>query len=257
MNEDLYKQNLDLESTIEELSMQKEMLDKEVKYLRDKNNEFDKSRKDSALEQQLVTRELIKAVLNTKREELLRVEHHYNKNMEESENINSFLTKAIELVKTSGDKIQSEFKELDDLREMKHSLSMEKFKIDQQLYKLEEEVKKGHTMPEPYGWEKAKDAEDNVNATRSVDQELEFKRANHAWEDEVDGLDHHDVRILNKIRRLENVVENTNLILEYVENNGVIKLKELDKFIIDNRPDMDNKSTMKDIDNLCLSCRSS
>lgn len=194
--------------------------------------------------------------MNGRREELLRVEHHYNKNKDESDSINNFLTQAIEMVRSSGDKIQGEFKQLDDLVEMKQNLSMEKYRIDQQLYKLEEEAKKDHTLPEPYGWQNAdKEVESDGDTTRSNKQEVEFKKSNLAWEDQVGSLDHHDVRILNKIRRLENVVENTNLIMEYIENKGTIRLKELDKYITDNMLDNDNKSTMKDIDNLCLSCR--
>ena len=169
--------------------------------------------------------------------------------------MNRFLTQAIELVKQSGESIQTEFKQLDDLRDKKEALQKEKFKIDKKLYKLEEEADKKHDHPEPYGWQDAdKDDKDETRTTPSQQEEEAFAKGLQDWEDQVTDLDHHDVRMLNKIRRLENIVENTKLIMDYIENNGTIYLSQLDKFISEGRPEYDNKSTMNDIDNLCLNC---
>lgn len=186
----------------------------------------------------------------------MKVEHQFNKNLMESETMNTFLSQAIQLVKKSGDSIQEEFKELDVLREKKETLQKEKFKVEKKLYKLEADAEKKHAHPEPYGWQEPdKEGHDDTKSTPSQKEEEAFHKANELWEDEVTDLDHHDVRMLNKIRRLENIVENSKLILDYVENNGTIYLSQLDKFISEGRPEYDNKSTMNDIDNLCLNCK--
>jgi hypothetical protein len=54
LNEDLYNQNLALEKTVEEMAAEKEILDRDLRYLREKNNEFDQSKKDSVMEQYIV-----------------------------------------------------------------------------------------------------------------------------------------------------------------------------------------------------------
>lgn len=167
-----------------------------------------------------------------------------------------FLTQAIDLVKKSGVSIQSEFKELDELREKKEKLQKERFNVEKKLYNLEEKTQKKHSGPEPYGWqEEGKDEQDDTEANLMEKKEEEFERDKELFDDKVADLDHHDVRMLNKIRKLENIVENTNLILQYVDNNGTIFLSQLDKFIVDGRIEYDNKSTMNDIDNVCLNCK--
>lgn len=50
MNEQLYKENLELQSNIEELQTYKENLEKDLKVLRERNNEFEKAKKDDVLE---------------------------------------------------------------------------------------------------------------------------------------------------------------------------------------------------------------
>lgn len=54
LNEDLYNQNLSLQSDIELLMNEKDALDRDLRFLREKNNEFDKSKKDDVLERYTV-----------------------------------------------------------------------------------------------------------------------------------------------------------------------------------------------------------
>lgn len=54
LNEELYNQNLNLQREIEILMNEKEALDRDLKFLREKNNEFDKSKKDDVLERYTV-----------------------------------------------------------------------------------------------------------------------------------------------------------------------------------------------------------
>ena len=104
-----------------------------------------------------------------------------------------------------------------------------------------------------------------------TDEELEEHYAkNQKWEEETDEKDHREIRMLNKVKRLETIVENTNLIMNYIENQGSIMLSQLDNFMLDKKDTdrqklssadraMEDKQkmgeVMGDIDDLCLNCR--
>ena len=49
-NEALYNQNLELQMEIEELELHRLELEKDIKMLRERNNEFEKVKKDDVLE---------------------------------------------------------------------------------------------------------------------------------------------------------------------------------------------------------------
>lgn len=59
LNEKLYSENLSLQSNIEDLQEEKEILEKSLKSLRERNNEYEKIQKDDVLEKYNVRERVI------------------------------------------------------------------------------------------------------------------------------------------------------------------------------------------------------
>lgn len=289
LNEKLYHENLELQMTIEEYQLQREQLERELKDLRRRNNEFEKVRKDDVLEKYLLLK-------SDKTKELLQIEHSYHSSKGECDSLDAFLVQAMKQVMASARAIQDEYKDIDELDKQRHELLKEKKHIESEMVKLQEtaeekeekerlaklklmdpeEVKPEDLLPRHPKKTSEKGFSDGEYASTAhnddlTDEEMEqHHNKNQKWEDETDEKDHREIRMLNKVKRLETIVENTNLIMNYIENQGSIMLSQLDNFMTDKK-DTERKKlssadktaeekkkmgeVMGDIDDLCLNCR--
>jgi len=177
----------------------------------------------------------------------MKVEYHYNTHKLECEDLNNFLTKAMAMVKKSAEGIQEEYKELNELEKKRDDLLKEKILIEHEIYDIEDENHLGHNRNQ------VSTMKYNKSALPLTEEEEKFQEAQHEWIDQVNETDHKELRMLNKVKRLESIVENTNLIISYIENNSKLYLSQLDNYIIQ-KPETNVGETMADIDNLCLDC---
>ena len=182
--------------------------------------------------------------------------------MNECNDLNGFLTKAVGMVKRAAMGIQSEYSEIDDIDRQIETIRREKSEIEGDIKVLEDQYEPkvqnagktgGENSVEPPQEKDEERYDGDYEASVEVDEaeKEEFRKGIQDWEDEVEELDHQEVRMLNKVRKLENIVENTNLILNYIENHGSIHLSQLDNYIT-NQDQNQEASKMAEIDDLCL-----
>ena len=192
----------------------------------------------------------------------MQIESQYNSHLNECNELNGFLIKAVGMVKKAANHIQSEYQEIDDIEIQKAEYLREKERIQREIDLLDQENSPKPAAPKPESVAEIpnnpkEQVEDqhlgDYEPSEEVDENVkeEFKKELKDWEAEVAELDHQEVRMLEKVRKLESIVENTNLIINYIENHGSIHLSQLDNFIIN--PDGNYEaSKMNEIDDLCL-----
>lgn len=182
----------------------------------------------------------------------MKYENLYNTHKTECEELNAFLLKAMSMLKQSANNIQIEYAEIDELDKQREKLFKEKIKLEREIVTIEDENHIPHKHPSFYDKETDADGVRTHNGTDILDEDEEnFREDNLKWTEEVNELDHKEVRMLNKVKRLENIVENTNLIMRYIENHGSIYLSQLDNFIVEPKHETSDKVIMNEIDNLC------
>ncbi len=205
---------------------------------------------------------LTQKLKHQKQRELLQIESQFNSHVNECNELNGFLVKAVGMVKKAANHIQSEYQEIDDLELKRADYLREKERLQKEIDQLDEENQQQKPAPKPDSTVEIPNQKEPTDEqhqgeyyepSEDVDENLkeEFRKDLKAWEEEVAELDHQEVRMLEKVRKLESIVENTNLIINYIENHGSIHLSQLDNFIVN--PDSNYEaSKMNEIDDLCL-----